>query len=65
MGSNAMIKGLRRCSSIMAMLIKPSDYAKECCDRIFGNRLMTVNNMQDGSDIIMNKFKRLVMGVLR
>ena len=65
MGSNAMIKGLRRCSSIMAMLIKPSDYAKECCDRIFGNRLMTVDNMQDGSDIIMNKFKRLVMGVLR
>ena len=65
MGSNAMIKGLRRCSSIMAMLIKPSDYAKECCDRIFGNRLMTVDNMQDGSDIIMNKFKRLVMGVLK
>ena len=65
MSSNAMMKGLRRCNSIMAMLIKPNDSSKKCCDDIFGKRLMTVDNMKSGSDIIMNKFKRLVMGVLR
>jgi hypothetical protein len=49
----------------MAMLIKPDDSSKKCCDDIFGKRLMTVDDMKVGSDIIMNKFKRLVMGVLK
>ena len=65
MCSNSMTRGLRRCNSIMAMLIKPDDSSKKCCDDIFGKRLMTVDNMKSGSDIIMNKFKRLVMGVLK
>ena len=34
------------------------------CKEIFNDRLIVVNDMKDGSDIIMNKFKRLVMGVL-
>jgi len=65
MSSNAMMRGLRRCDNIMAILIKPSDYSKKCCSDVFGNRLMVVDNMKAGSDIIMNKFKRLVMGVLK
>ena len=65
MGNNAMMRGLRRCDNIMAILIKPSDHSKKCCNDIFGNRLMVVDNMKGGSDIIMNKFKRLVMSVLK
>ena len=65
MGSNAMIKGLRICNNIMAILIKPTGYSKKCCEDIFGKRLMTVDDMKSGSDIIMNKFKRLVVEVLK
>ena len=64
MSANAMVKGMRRCDNMMVLLIKPSDYSRKCCEDIFGKRLIVADDMESGSDIIMNKFKRLVMGVL-
>ena len=46
------------------LLIKPSDHSKKCCEDIFGKRLIVTDDMKSGSDIIMNRFKSLVMGVL-
>lgn len=65
LGKRAMVKGLRKCPNIMTMLINPSYYAKDSCKQIFGKRLMTVDDMEEGSEFIVNKFKRLVMDVLR
>jgi len=65
LGKKAMVKGLRKCPNIMTMLINPSYYDKECCKKIFGRRLMTVDNMEEGSEFIVNKFKRLVVEVLK
>ena len=31
----------------------------------FGKKLMVVNNMEDGSEVIVKRFKRLVMDVLK
>jgi len=61
---NSMIRGQRRCDNIIVMLIKPTATSEKYCKEIFNDRLIVVNDMKDGSDIIMNKFKRLVMGVL-
>jgi hypothetical protein len=65
MSRHAMAIGMKRCDSMVVLLIKPSDYSKKCCEDIFGNRLIVADDMKKGSDIIMNKFKHLVMGVLR
>ena len=62
---NAMIKGMRRCDSMVVLLIKPSDFSQKCSEDIFGKRLIVADDMKSGSDIIMNKFKSLVMGVLK
>ena len=62
---NAMIKGMRRCDSMVVLLIKPSDFSQKCSEDIFGKRLIIADDMKKGSDIIMNKFKHLVMGVLK
>jgi hypothetical protein len=62
---NAMIKGMRRCDSMVVLLIKPSDFSQKCSEDIFGKRLIVADDMKSGSDIIMNKFKHLVMGVLK
>ena len=64
MSANAMVKGMRRCDNMIVLLIKPSDYSRKCCEDIFGKRLIVTDDMESGSDIIMNKFKSLVMGVL-
>jgi hypothetical protein len=61
---NAMVKGMRRCDNMVVLLIKPSDHSKKCCEDIFGKRLIVTDDMKSGSDIIMNRFKSLVMGVL-
>jgi hypothetical protein len=65
MGANAMVKGMRRCDNMVVVLIKPSDFSQKCCEDIFGRRLIVTDDMKSGSDIIMNKFKGLVMGVLK
>tara|TARA_Y100000310_G_scaffold218078_1_gene219232 strand:- start:1961 stop:3613 length:1653 start_codon:yes stop_codon:yes gene_type:complete len=65
MSINAMTKGMRRCDNMIVLLIKPSDFSRKCCEDIFGKRLIVTDDMKSGSDIIMNKFKGLVMGVLR
>ena len=64
MSKHAMVRGMRRCDNMIVLLIKPSDYSKKCCEDIFGKRLIVTDDMKSGSDIIMNKFKGLVMGVL-
>ena len=64
MSVNAMVKGMRRCDNMVVMLIKPSDFSQKCSEDIFGKRLIVTDDMKSGSDIIMNKFKGLVMGVL-
>ena len=64
MSANAMIKGMRRCDNILVLLINPTDFSQKCCEDIFGKRLIVTDDMKSGSDIIMNKFKSLVMGVL-
>ena len=64
MSANAMIKGMRRCDNILVLLINPTDFSQKCCEDIFGKRLIVTDDMKSGSDIIMNKFKHLVMGVL-
>ena len=65
MSINAMVKGMRRCDNMVVILIKPSDFSQKCCEDIFGRRLIVTDDMKSGSDIIMNKFKSLVMGVLK
>ena len=65
MSINAMVKGMRRCDNMVVILIKPSDFSQKCCEDIFGRRLIVTDDMKSGSDIIMNKFKHLVMGVLK
>ena len=64
MGRNSMVRGMRRCDNMVVILIKPTDFSRKCCEDIFGNRLIVADDMKSGSDIIMNKFKSLVMGVL-
>jgi len=64
MSANAMVKGMRRCDNMIVMLIKPSDTSQKCSEDIFGKRLIITDDMKSGSDIIMNRFKSLVMGVL-
>lgn len=65
MSINAMTRGMRRCDNMIVLLIKPSDFSRKCCEDIFGKRLIVTDDMKSGSDIIMNKFKSLVMGVLK
>ena len=65
MGRNSMVRGMRRCDNMVVILIKPTDFSRKCCEDIFGKRLIVADDMKSGSDIIMNKFKSLVMGVLK
>ena len=65
MTRKAFLRGLRKCPNIMAMLIEPTPGSKVYSKEIFGKKLMVVNNMEDGSEVIVKRFKRLVMDVLK
>ena len=65
LSKKALSRGLRKCPNIMAMLVSTSDYAKDCCKQIFGKRIMFVDDMTEGNEIIIKRFKRLVMEVLK
>jgi Mg-chelatase subunit ChlD len=65
MSINSMVRGMRRCDNMIVLLIKPSDFSQKCSEDIFGKRLIVADDMKSGSDIIMNKFKSLVVGVLK
>jgi len=65
MSRQSMVRGMRRCDNMVVILIKPTDFSRKCCEDIFGKRLIMADDMKSGSDIIMNKFKSLVMGVLK
>ena len=65
MSKKALSRGLRKCPNVMAMLVSTSDYAKDCCKQIFGKRIMFVDDMTEGNEIIIKRFKRLVMEVLK
>ena len=65
MARKALLRGLRKCPNIMVMLITPTPSSREYSKEIFGKRLMIVNDMADGSEVIVKRFKRLVMEVLR
>ena len=65
MSRQSMVRGMRRCDKMVVLLIKPSDFSQKCSEDIFGKRLIVADDMKKGSDIIMNKFKSLVMGVLK
>ena len=65
MTRKAFLRGLRKCPNIMAMLIEPTPGSKEYSKEIFGKKLMVVSGMEDGSEVIVKRFKRLVMEVLK
>ena len=60
-----MTRALRKCPNIMSMLVTPSESSERSCREIFGSRLMTVDDMKDGKEIIVKKFRTLVAQVLR
>ena len=65
LGRRSMTRALRKCPNIMSMLVTPSCSSEESCKKIFGSRLMTVDDMEDGKELIVKKFRTLVAQVLR
>ena len=65
LGKRSMTRALRKCPNIMSMLVNPSYTTEESCKQIFGSRLMTVDDMQDGKELIVKKFRTLVAQVLK
>ena len=65
LGRRSMQRALRKCPSIMSMLVTPSSSSEASCKEIFGSRLMTVDSMEDGKELIVKKFRTLVSQVLR
>ena len=65
LGRRSMTRALRKCPNIMSMLVTPSYSSEESCKKIFGSRLMTVDDMEDGKELIVKKFRTLVSQVLR
>ena len=65
LGRRSMQRALRKCPNIMSMLVTPSYSSEQSCKEIFGSRLMTVDDMEGGKEIIVKKFRTLVSQVLR